>query len=334
MSISNEVLRQEIERRIPGSVDIERVTIRQFIERLAKEINAKDLYKKKRFIRETITKILDAMTDEEEDPTSEGVDDSDEEVETPKKRNPFNDPKELSKPLAEFLGKGDKLSRPETVKLLWAYIRKHDLQNPENRKEILLDDKMQKVFGVERFTMFKMAKYVSAHIHPFKPVEESDEEEKPSKKRKRTPKKSGGKSEKGKSKRQFPTYRVSPTLAKLCGRDALPRNEIVKELWAYIREHDLQNPNDKREIICDDLFRQIMGRDTVTMFSMSKHINPHILEKVDTSQNIVKKEEKVKFKNAVEEDDFIDEEEDDEHSDDDFDDDDDDDDDDESEYSS
>jgi upstream activation factor subunit UAF30 len=50
----------------------------------------------------------------------------------------------------------------------------------------------------------------------------------------------------------------------------MARPTIVKELWAYIRENNLQNPAKKSEIINDDLFVEIFGVKTMTMFSMSE----------------------------------------------------------------
>lgn len=52
----------------------------------------------------------------------------------------------------------DKLSRPQTVKKLWEYIRLHNLQNPTNKKEILCDDKFKAVFDVDKIDMFAMNK--------------------------------------------------------------------------------------------------------------------------------------------------------------------------------
>lgn len=52
----------------------------------------------------------------------------------------------------------DKLSRPQTVKKLWDYIRSNNLQNPENRKEIICDDKFRALFNVDKIDMFAMNK--------------------------------------------------------------------------------------------------------------------------------------------------------------------------------
>ena len=56
------------------------------------------------------------------------------------------------------------MTRTEVVSGVWAYIRKHNLQNPENRREILADDKLKAVFGQDKATMFELNKLLSAHL--------------------------------------------------------------------------------------------------------------------------------------------------------------------------
>ncbi|TGE02393.1 SWIB/MDM2 domain-containing protein [Methylobacterium nonmethylotrophicum] len=78
-------------------------------------------------------------------------------------------PNALQKPLQPTpeLGAivGDKpIPRGEVVSKVWDYIRKHSLQNPENKREILADDKLKKVFGKDKATMFEMNKYLAQHL--------------------------------------------------------------------------------------------------------------------------------------------------------------------------
>ena len=70
-----------------------------------------------------------------------------------------------SKELAAVVG-GEPLPRGDVVSKVWDYIRKHDLQNPENRREILADDKLEAVFGKKKVTMFEMNKYLAQHLTP------------------------------------------------------------------------------------------------------------------------------------------------------------------------
>jgi len=68
-----------------------------------------------------------------------------------------------SEDLAAIVGKAD-LPRSEVVKKVWDYIKKNDLQNPENRREILADDKLEPIFGKKKVTMFEMNKYLAQHL--------------------------------------------------------------------------------------------------------------------------------------------------------------------------
>jgi upstream activation factor subunit UAF30 len=72
-------------------------------------------------------------------------------------------PLQPSKELAAVVGSGP-LPRPEVVSKVWAYIKKHDLQNPQNKREILADDKLEAVFGKKKVTMFEMNKHLAAHL--------------------------------------------------------------------------------------------------------------------------------------------------------------------------
>ena len=73
-------------------------------------------------------------------------------------------PLSLSSELEAVVGKGP-MSRGQVVKGMWEYIKKHNLQNPQNKRNILADDKLKKLFGGKgEVTMFEMTKLVSAHM--------------------------------------------------------------------------------------------------------------------------------------------------------------------------
>jgi chromatin remodeling complex protein RSC6 len=65
--------------------------------------------------------------------------------------------------LAAITG-SDPLPRSQVVSKVWDHIRKNNLQNPANKREILADDKLRKVFGKDRATMFEMNKLLSGHL--------------------------------------------------------------------------------------------------------------------------------------------------------------------------
>jgi upstream activation factor subunit UAF30 len=56
----------------------------------------------------------------------------------------------------------------------------------------------------------------------------------------------------------------------------LSRPQSVKKLWEYIRENDLQDPSDKRQIRCDDAMRAVFKQDKVHMFQMTKILNHNL----------------------------------------------------------
>ncbi|XP_059624768.1 uncharacterized protein LOC132267644 isoform X2 [Cornus florida] len=70
--------------------------------------------------------------------------------------------------------------------------------------------------------------------------------------------------------------RVSTELQAIVGEPALPRTEIVKQLWVYIRKNNLQDPSNKRKIICDDALRIVFETDCTDMFKMNKLLAKHI----------------------------------------------------------
>lgn len=65
--------------------------------------------------------------------------------------------------LAAIVGK-DRLPRSQVVSKVWDYIRAHKLQNPENKREIIADAALEKVFGKKKVTMFEMNKHLAAHV--------------------------------------------------------------------------------------------------------------------------------------------------------------------------
>ena len=68
----------------------------------------------------------------------------------------------------------------------------------------------------------------------------------------------------------------SPELAAVIGPDPVPRTEATKRLWDYIKSNNLQNPANKRNILCDDKLKAVMGKDEVTMFEMTGLVGKHL----------------------------------------------------------
>jgi chromatin remodeling complex protein RSC6 len=69
----------------------------------------------------------------------------------------------------------------------------------------------------------------------------------------------------------------STELAAVVGSSPLPRAEVVSRMWEYIKGRQLQNPQNKREILADDKLQAIFGgKSTVSMFEMNKHLAQHL----------------------------------------------------------
>ena len=70
---------------------------------------------------------------------------------------------------------------------------------------------------------------------------------------------------------------VSDELAAVVGKGPLPRSEVVKKLWVYIKKHDLQDPKAKRNIIADENLKAVFGgKAVVDMFEMTKLVSKHL----------------------------------------------------------
>lgn len=80
-----------------------------------------------------------------------------------RKMDALQKPLQPSAELAAIVGK-DVLPRGQVVSKVWEYIRKHNLQNPADRREILADAALKKVFGRDKCTMFEMNKYLAQHL--------------------------------------------------------------------------------------------------------------------------------------------------------------------------
>ena len=70
----------------------------------------------------------------------------------------------MSEPLAELLGE-TQLSRPQTVKKIWEYVKARELQDPADKRQIRCDDAMRAVFKTDRVHMFTMNKILNHNLY-------------------------------------------------------------------------------------------------------------------------------------------------------------------------
>jgi chromatin remodeling complex protein RSC6 len=69
----------------------------------------------------------------------------------------------------------------------------------------------------------------------------------------------------------------SPTLAEVVGAKPIPRTEVTKKLWAYIKKNGLQDKKNKRMINADDKLKAVFGgKSSVNMFAMTKLVSKHL----------------------------------------------------------
>jgi chromatin remodeling complex protein RSC6 len=70
---------------------------------------------------------------------------------------------------------------------------------------------------------------------------------------------------------------VSPELAKIVGNEPLPRTQIIKKMWDYIKKNNLQDATNRRMINADDQLKVVFGgKNQVSMFELAKIINNHV----------------------------------------------------------
>lgn len=70
---------------------------------------------------------------------------------------------------------------------------------------------------------------------------------------------------------------LSSELEAVVGKGPMPRSEVVKGLWAYIKKHGLQDEKNKRNINADDKLKEVFGgKKTVSMFEMTKLVSKHL----------------------------------------------------------
>ena len=70
---------------------------------------------------------------------------------------------------------------------------------------------------------------------------------------------------------------ISEELAAVVGKGPMPRTEVTKKLWVYIKKHKRQNPKNMRNIIPDEKLTKVFGsKKEINMFEMTKKVNKHL----------------------------------------------------------
>lgn len=72
--------------------------------------------------------------------------------------------------------------------------------------------------------------------------------------------------------------KLSPALADLVGASSLPRYEVVKQVWAIIKQNNLYDPNNRQFALCDDALYSVIGTKRFRIFGMMKYLKNHFLD--------------------------------------------------------
>ncbi len=96
--------------------------------------------------------------------------------------------------------------------------------------------------------------------------------------KKAAPKKAAAKKSGGQANAAFMApLTVSPTLAEVVGNKPLPRTEIIKKIWDYIKKNDLQDKKNRRMINADEKLKPVFnGKSQISMFELAKVVNQHV----------------------------------------------------------
>lgn len=219
----------------------------------------------------------------------------------------------LDDPLAGLLGVRV-LGRSDIQKRVIAYVKEHNLQDQADKRNIVADDALKTVFKETKFTFFGLSKLISDHVSRVEDcdddglkelAEQANAAKLESMKAERAEKIANGESppltaaekrrmkeEGGKRQKRKRTPRVGPPsttglnapmtlsdgLSEVCGGEKiLSRPQVVKALWTYIKANDLKDPNDGRNIICDDKLSMLFDNEKeVNGFGMNKYLTKHL----------------------------------------------------------
>ncbi|KAL0353700.1 UNVERIFIED_CONTAM: Upstream activation factor subunit UAF30 [Sesamum angustifolium] len=155
------------------------------------------------------------------------------------------------------------LPRTEIVKQLWAYIRKNNLQDPNNKRKIICNDELRLVFETDCTDMFKMNKLLAKHILPLEPTKQTAEN---AKRRKVDVVKVDVAGSHSKSDDPVPIVLISEALASFFGTEdrEMSQAEVLRQMWEYIKVNQLEDPLNPAAIICDAKLQELLGCESIS----------------------------------------------------------------------
>ncbi|KAK3122089.1 hypothetical protein QOZ80_8BG0664970 [Eleusine coracana subsp. coracana] len=166
------------------------------------------------------------------------------------------------------------MARTEIVKQLWAYIRRNNLQDPNNKRKIICNDELRLVFETDSTDMFKMNKLLAKHIHPLEPTKDSKRDAK-----KLKPAEDEPVSTIQTDPNQLPIT-MSDALASFLGTEEreMPQSEAVKRVWDHIKSNNLEDPANPAVILCDSKLKQLFGCESLSAVGVSELLSQHLFK--------------------------------------------------------
>lgn len=162
------------------------------------------------------------------------------------------------------------MPRTEIVKQLWVYIRKHNLQDPGNKRRIICDDALRVVFETDCTDMFKMNKLLAKHITPLDPTKQSGEA-----KRLKVENESTTET----SECSPSPVMISEALAKFfgTGQTEMLQSEALSRVWEYIKVNHLEDPLNAMVILCDAKLQELLGCESISALGIPEMLARHHL---------------------------------------------------------
>jgi upstream activation factor subunit UAF30 len=193
----------------------------------------------------------------------------------------------LSAEMAAFLGL-ERCPRTQVVKKLWEYIKEKELQDPKDRRKILLDAHLAKLFPGKSVNMFSMQKHLSKHCFT-DDTGGGGGEERPAKRARAPaaarPRKAAAAAAAGDAPKRPNGFqrqmRLSEEMAAWVGKPSASRPEIAKHLWAYVKGKELQDPENRSFVLADAPLRALTGEARFKAFGFASLIKGHILGAAD-----------------------------------------------------
>uniref|UniRef100_A0ACD5Y8G1 Uncharacterized protein n=1 Tax=Avena sativa TaxID=4498 RepID=A0ACD5Y8G1_AVESA len=167
------------------------------------------------------------------------------------------------------------MARTEIVRQLWAYIRRNDLQDPNNKRKIICNNELRLVFETDCTDMFKMNKLLAKHIRPLEPTKDSNRDLKKMKPAEDEPSPTA----EADATNQLPVI-VSDALASFfgTGEREMPHSEAVKRVWDHIKSNNLEDPSNPTMILCDSKLKDLFGCESVAALGVPQLVSHHLFE--------------------------------------------------------